>query len=520
MTNNSLSFYGRLLVDHVAISLLSAALATIIGVAIGIALLGHKRLAQVVIGIVNILYTIPSIALLGALISLSGIGNTTAIIALIIYGLLPIVRSTYVGLSTVDPALLEAGAGMGATKQQVFFKIQLPLALPTILAAIRTMVTMTIALAGIASFVGAGGLGVAIYRGITTNNKSMILIGSLLVALLALAIDALLGWVQHGLTGTRAKQRRTWQILAAVLAISGLVAGGAWAYSMHDNNRTIRLATKPVTEGLVLGQITAQYLRANTDFKVEVTDGVGGGTANIQQGMMHGDFDLYPEYTGTAWQVVLKNTEPYQENKFKQLNDELSAQKAQQFVTMFGFNDTYGLAVSKETANKFHLSTFSDLAKVSGQLSFGAEYDFFEREDGYRALTDFYQMHFAKRVDMDNGLKYQALLDHKIDVITVFTTDGQLSNPDIQLLADDRHFYPSYRAGLLATNQLLADFPSLAVSLSRLQNSLDEATMAHLNYQVEVEHQPVAKVARDWLSERGLLTSTPVTPETTNEGGK
>ena len=137
----------------------------------------------------------PQIALLGFLISFTGVGNTTAIIALTIYALLPIVRSTYVGITTIDPKIIEASRAMGSTDRQILWKIQLPLAFPVIFGAIMNMVTMTIALAGIASFVGAGGLGVAIYRGITTNNEILIWIGGILIALLALVIDGILGFI-------------------------------------------------------------------------------------------------------------------------------------------------------------------------------------------------------------------------------------------------------------------------------------------------------------------------------------
>ena len=143
--------------------------------------------------IINFIYTIPSISLLGFLIPLSGIGDTTAIIALTVYALLPMVRNTHTGLTNVNPLLIEAATGMGSTRLQTLVKIKLPLAMPVIIAGLRNMAVMTIALAGIASFIGAGGLGVAIYRGITTNNKAMTLAGSLLIAILAIVVDFVIG---------------------------------------------------------------------------------------------------------------------------------------------------------------------------------------------------------------------------------------------------------------------------------------------------------------------------------------
>lgn len=190
-------FFLELLLEHIQISIISIVLAMVIGLIIGFVISEFKKSIKVVLGIVNSVYTIPSISLLGFLIPITGIGNKTAIIALTIYALLPMVRNTHAGLTNINPLLVEAAIGMGSTKMQVLLKIKLPLAMPIIIAGVRNMAVMTIALAGIASFIGAGGLGVAIYRGITTNNKAMTIIGSLLIATLAIIIDLLIGLFEN-----------------------------------------------------------------------------------------------------------------------------------------------------------------------------------------------------------------------------------------------------------------------------------------------------------------------------------
>lgn len=186
-------FFLSLTGQHLAISLIAIVAALIIGLGLGILISRFQQLRGIVLGLTNLIYTIPSIALFGFLIPLSGIGDSTAIIALTIYALLPIVRTTYTGLTGIDPEITEAARGMGSTPLQMLFRIQLPLAFPVILSGLRNMVVMTIALTGIAAFIGAGGLGVAIYRGITTNNSALTLAGSLLIALLALFTDWLIG---------------------------------------------------------------------------------------------------------------------------------------------------------------------------------------------------------------------------------------------------------------------------------------------------------------------------------------
>lgn len=190
-------FYIKLALEHLGISMLSILIAGVLGLFIGVFISKYKGTSGVVLTFINIIYTIPSISLLGFLIPFSGIGNTTAVIALTVYALLPMVRNTHTGILHIDPSILEAARGMGSTDFQVLYKIQLPLALPVIISGLRNMVVMTIALAGIASFIGAGGLGVAIYRGITTNNMAMTICGSLLIAIIAFLMDFLIGGIEH-----------------------------------------------------------------------------------------------------------------------------------------------------------------------------------------------------------------------------------------------------------------------------------------------------------------------------------
>jgi osmoprotectant transport system permease protein len=189
-------FFTELFIQHILLSGTAIIFITIIGLFLGVYITRNKKSAGIVLGMANFLYTIPSIALFGFLVAVSGIGNKSALIALTVYGVLPIIRNTYVGISEVDPQIIESAVAMGSTNSQLLFKIQLPLALPVIIAGFRTMVVMTIALGGIASFIGAGGLGVAIWRGITTNFPEMTAAGSILVAALAVVSDLALGIIE------------------------------------------------------------------------------------------------------------------------------------------------------------------------------------------------------------------------------------------------------------------------------------------------------------------------------------
>ena len=189
-------FFLKLTLEHLKISGISIIIATLIGGILGILISEYKKTSTLVLSITNFLYTIPSISLLGFLIPFSGIGNTTAIIALTIYALLPMIRNTYAGIDNIDKSIIESARGMGSTEFQILYKIKIPLATTVILAGFKNMGVMTIALAGIASFIGAGGLGIAVYRGITTNNQTMTIAGSLLIALLALLCDLIIGGIE------------------------------------------------------------------------------------------------------------------------------------------------------------------------------------------------------------------------------------------------------------------------------------------------------------------------------------
>ena len=496
-------FFLNLTVEHILISLLAISIASVLGIILGIIISEYRRFSGLILGTVNILYTIPSIALLGFFITITGVGNTTALIALIIYALLPIIRSTYTGIININPLIIEASEGMGSTKLQQLFKIKLPLALPVLMSGIRNMVTMTIALAGIASFVGAGGLGVAIYRGITTNNSAMTFLGSLLIAILALVFDFILGLIEKRLTN----RKRVKYKINPKLIILGLfiVIFGAYFSLNSKKDKTINIATKPMTEGYILGQMLTELIEQDTDLKVNITNGVGGGTSNIHPAIVKGEFDLYPEYTGTSWEAVLKKEDSYDESKFDELQKEYKEKYNLEYVNLYGFNNTYGLAVNKDIAEKYNLKTYSDLAAVSNNLIFGAEYDFFEREDGYKELQKVYNVDFKKKIDMDIGLKYQAMKDKKIDVMVIFTTDGQLAISDVVVLEDDKKMYPSYRAGTVVRSEILSKYPELKAVLEKLNNILDDKTMADLNYQVESEGKKPEDVAREYLQEKGLL---------------
>jgi osmoprotectant transport system permease protein len=274
--------------------------------------------------------------------------------------------------------------------------------------------------------------------------------------------------------------------------------------SSGSPSTTLHMATKPMTEQHILGYMMKDLIEKDTKLKVDITLGVGGGTANIEPAMEKGEFDFYPEYTGTGWNAVLKKKEIYKESMFPELKAGYDS-KGFTWTEPLGFNNTYGLAVKKELADLYHLETYSDLARVADQMTFGAEYDFFERKDGYEALSQMYGLHFKATRDMDIGLKYDAMKQGKIDVMNIFTTDGQLSIADVKVLKDDKELYPSYMCRFVVRNQVLADHPELKDVFAKIAGKISDEEMAHMNYQVEAEGKQAEDVAKDFLKAKGLL---------------
>lgn len=186
--------------EHIYLSFIALIVGIAIALPLGMLVARYRKLAEPVIGVTAVFQTIPSLALFGFLVPLIGIGAKTALIALIIYALLPILRNTYTGVTSIDSSIIEAGRGMGMTKNQLLWQIELPLALPFIMAGIRTATVLTVGIATLATFVGAGGLGDVIYRGLQSYNNSLVLAGALPVALLAIFFDFILKWIEKKVT--------------------------------------------------------------------------------------------------------------------------------------------------------------------------------------------------------------------------------------------------------------------------------------------------------------------------------
>lgn len=268
----------------------------------------------------------------------------------------------------------------------------------------------------------------------------------------------------------------------------------------------VKIASKPMTEQYILTEIIAQLIEAETDYEVEITKGVGGGTTNIHPALVKGEFDLYPEYTRTAWLNVLKKEEMEKDDEklYQQLLTEYDA-LGLTWTGLYGFSNTYGLAVRQDTAQQYGLSTYSDLAAVSGELIFGGNPDYIELQTGYSRLCEAYQMQFKDTKQMEIALKYEALKNGEVDVINAFTTDAQLAAGGLVLLTDDNVFFETFDAGTVVRKETLEKYPELKAVLEKLNGLITEEEMQRMNYEVEVNGKEDREVARQFLEEKGFL---------------
>ena len=273
-----------------------------------------------------------------------------------------------------------------------------------------------------------------------------------------------------------------------------------------QKNDVIHIATKPMTEQLILGEMLAILIEEKTGLQTEITKGVGGGTANIHPALINGEFDLYPEYTGTSWYTVLKETQtPTHETMMEELKKRYNDEFNLRWLGLYGFENTYGIIVRKEIADQYNVSKISDLEAIAPKLVFGANYDYFERPDGFDAFKEAYQKKKKKTVDMDIALRFQALNNAQIDVLNLFTTDAQLSVTEHKILEDDKAFFQDYYAGTVIRNETLEKHPELEAAIALLDGQISEKEMSDMNYEIEENKKDEADVAREFLIAKGII---------------
>ncbi|MBS3026878.1 MAG: ABC transporter permease subunit [Dolichospermum sp. DET50] len=493
--------------EHLILVIISLAIAISIGLPVGIFITRQPKLASPILGLANAIQTIPSLAIFGFLISvpfLGGIGKTPAIFALTLYALLPIIRNTYIGINSINPAIKEAGIGMGMTDQQLLLQVEIPLALPVILAGVRVATVISVGIATIAAAVGGGGLGVFIFRGISTVNNELILAGAVPAAVIALSADFGLGLLEKHLTKQIANKGKFNQQIGIVLGIITLIIAGLIAFNYEQAPAKIIIGSKNFTEQVILGELLAQHIENHTKLKVDRRFNLGG-TFIAHEAVKAGKIAGYVEYTGTSFTTILKEkpiSDP--ESVYKKVKKYYDQKLKLAVMKPLGFENTFAMIIREEDAKKWQIKSLSEIGKYTPQMQAGFGYEFLEREDGYPGLSKTYNLKFANIKQMELGLMYQALKEKQVDFIAANSTDGLIPVLNLVILEDDKKYFPPYQAIPIFNQEILQKYPELTDTINQLGGKISTTAIQKMNYQVDNQSQPVEKVVSEWLKSQQL----------------
>jgi osmoprotectant transport system permease protein len=494
---------GTLFAQHVVLVGVAVAIAVAAGVPLGILAAKRPRLASPLVAVASVVQTIPSLAMFGFLLPVpivGGLGARAAIVVLILYGLLPILRTTIAGLRGIDPAVVEAAVALGMTPRELLWRVELPLAMPSIVAGVRVAAVVGVGTATIAAAIGAGGLGEYIYRGLSMVDTTVILAGAIPAGLLALAVDGGLWAVERGLSARR--RRRTWIAAAAAVTLAAaMVFAGAVS---AESPAGIIVGSKNFTEQVLLGELVAQTIERQTSRPVRRRLNLGG-TLICDRALSTGDIDVYIEYTGTALTAIFHQPVSTDSSAVYARVRDLYARTGRALLEPLGFDNTFAILVRGRDARALGLRTIDDLARVAPGWRAGFGFEFLERPDGYPGLAKTYGLRFAAPPHvMDLTLSYRALAANQVDVIAGDATAGLIKGLDLVRLEDDRHYFPPYEAAPVARGAMLLRYPEVRRALERLGGLVSADDMRAMNYAVDAEHRDPWLVVREFLDHATL----------------
>ena len=384
------------------------------------------------------------------------------------------------------------------TKWERLKKFEIPLAMPVIVSGVRTATVMIIGTATLAALVGAGGLGSFILLGIDRRNASLILIGAISSAILAILFNLILKWLE------KAKLRTI--LVAFAVMILGLGASYAPNIIPHKEKDNLVIAGKLGPEPEILANMYKILIEENTDMTVTVKPNFGK-TTFLYEALKKGDIAIYPEFTGTVTESLLKPAPQVDHDPvavYQAARDGIKKQDNLVLLKPMAYQNTYAVVVPKKFAQEYGLKTISDLKKVEGQLKAGFTLEFNDREDGNKGLQKVYGLHLQVAT-MEPALRYEAIKAGDIQITDAYSTDAELARYDLVVLEDDKHLFPPYQGAPLMKAELLEKHPELEAVLNKLAGKITESQMSQLNYQVGVEGKSAVEVAREFLVQEGLL---------------
>jgi osmoprotectant transport system permease protein len=501
------------LAAHLELALAALAIAVAISVPLGVWATRRPRAESAALAVAGAVQTIPSLALLAAMvpalaalaapahrflgIAVPSIGYLPALLGLTLYGVLPVLRGTVTGIRGVDPALVEAALGVGMTDGERLRLVELPLAWPVIVAGVRTATVWVVGIATLATPVGAPSLGDYIFSGLQTRNPTAVLTGCVAAAGLALVLDALVHALEVGV-----RRRRRGLAAAALAGLGGIAlatAAHAVAHRFGNGEPPITIGAKTFTEQYVLSEIVADTIARATSHPTRIVASLGSTVAF--DALAAGALDLYVDYTGTIWTTILKRTDVPHDPAvvLAEVRRRLAAAYGITLVAPLGFENAYALAMRAAAARRLGVTTISELAARAPDLVIAGDYEFFGRPE-WSALTAAYGLHFRERRSMDASLMYAAVAGAQVDVISAFSTDGRIAALGLTILADDRRVIPPYDAVLLAGARLVREHPDVVRALRALTGAIGPDAMRRLNAAVDEDGATPAAVAQAFVA--------------------
>lgn len=499
--------------EHLFIVLAAGILSIIIGLPLGILAYLFPKARPVILRITDILQTIPALALLGIIMVFAGAGKVTVITGIMLYSLLPIVRNTCLGLEQVDSGIKEAAFGMGMSRSYRLFRVEIPLAFPTIFTGIRIAVVNAIGTAVFAAFVGGGGIGSILNRGIRIQDMGLILKGTAALMAIAVVLDSLMGLFEGKMRKSHGSMRNIAIAGAALLATFCIIL----PFEMQDSasSNELVLYDGDYSETQIMHHMIKILVEDKTDLTVAIKDQMS--QVNNYKTLLGDNHscDMMISYDGTLLTTFLHldtSDVPEGVSLYDYANEVAEQEYHVHLLGKLGFNNTYAIAVPEGIAEKYGLETVSDLVPVANQLVFGAEHEFFTQEGSmkFSPFTEFYGLNFKDSVSVDVSLKYAAIESGSFDVTEVYTTDGLNRKAKLKVLKDDLGFFPDYNGAFLIRDDLFEKFydtaPNLEEVLSLLENQISNEDMVEMTYRVDVLGENVDTVATDFLESRGLIS--------------
>lgn len=484
--------------QHLQISIIALVIAMIIAIPLAIWVVRHRRFSEFFLQLTSILQTIPSLALLGLLIPFVGIGTLPAIIALVVYALLPIFQNTYLGISEIDSSIEEAADAFGMSSARKLFKVELPIAMSQIISGIRTALVLIIGTATLAALIGAGGLGTFIMLGIDRNDTSLLIIGAVSSAILAVTLSLVVRWFQS---------IKPIHAVLAFLSLLLLIGGGSVYTTYHNRVENITIAGKLGSEPEILINMYKDLIEANDEHANVQLKPNFGKTTFLFSALKNDQIDIYPEFSGSVLETLVEGkVEKHRtaQETYDLAKNMLSKEDKLTYLKPMKYNNTYALAVTKKFKKENNLNNISDLAKINGLLKPGMTLEFIDRDDGMRGLQKAYGFKAAAK-SMEPALRYEAINDGRINLVDVYATDSELKEYNLELLKDDQNFFPAYQGAPLMKTKFANQHPKVVKALNKLAGKISDQDMQAMNYAVNVKKESAASVAHQYLIQHDLI---------------